>query len=113
MCIRLPFENPQSRLTQEEYNSLHAKLLDRSEVDVLFETNKEELIRTAIRDWPDRIKDLSTAASIKDAKNVRKYLQVLQAAYGELPKGQRESFLQKDERVEASFKTFQAGPNNK
>lgn len=113
MCIRLPFENPQSRLTQEEYNSLHAKLLDRSEVDVLFEKNKEELILTPVRDWPDRIKDLTTAASIKDAKSVKEYLRVLQAAYGELPGGQRESYYAKDDRLGRSFKAFKAGPNNK
>ena len=79
----------------------------------MFEKFADDFRSTAIRDWSDKIKLLTTAASIKDAKSAKEYLRVLQAAYGELPKGQKESFLLKDERFAASFKTFQAGPNNK
>ena len=75
--------------------------------------NKEELIRTPVRDWLDKLKELSTAASIKDTKSVNEYLWALQIAYGELPKGQRESFMMKDDRFKTSFKTFKSGPNNK
>lgn len=79
----------------------------------MFEKFKGELLNTQVRDWYGKIKELTTAASIKDVKSVKEYLQVLQALYGGLPKGQRESFLVKDERFGASFKAFKASPNNK
>ena len=80
---------------------------------MLIEKFADEFRHTKLRDWSDKIKLLTTAASIKDVKSIKEYLQVLQSAYGKLPKGQRESFLSKDERFEASFKACQLGPNNK
>ena len=63
---------------------------------MLFEKFPDDFRITPIKEWPDTIKELTTKASIKDAKNVREYLSVLQHDYGGLPEGQRDSLLKKD-----------------
>jgi len=95
---QIPFdESDVVRLSQSEYNSsFFNNVLFGSRVDKVFEKFGAEFRNLGIRDWPDKIKELTTSASIKDAKSVKEYLQLLQSSYGKLPEGQRESILMKD-----------------
>jgi len=71
-------------MSEDEYNQFILGVC-RGDNDRLIEKFTDEFRRTTLRDWPDKIKVLTTAASIKDFKSVGEYLKVLQVAYDKLP----------------------------
>ena len=87
-------------------------MLYKDDVDILFEKYRSELGRTKVMGWAEKIKELSTAASISDVRNVKEYLTKLKK-YGVLPAGQRESFLEKDARFQMTFGSLSLGPSYK
>ena len=51
--------------------------------------------------------------SIKDTKSAGEYLQTLRNIYGPLPPGSKQSYWERDERIQKGFKIIEASPNFK
>ena len=67
------FNGNEAMITEDEYNKI-INTVATGNNDDLFETYPDEFKSIPIRSWAEKVKELSTTASIQDASSVREHL---------------------------------------
>ena len=52
--------------------------------DKLFKEHANMFLDTPVREWPDKVKAMNTADTVKDVSSIDAYLKLLRARYGPL-----------------------------
>ena len=103
---RLP---PQVRLTQSEYNQFIGSLVD----DNRYRQFAEELRSTPVRNWSDKIKQLTSSPQFQDARSRQEHLLQLQLTYGDLPQSKLKTLLGHEKTFEKTFEAAALAPSSK
>ena len=77
LFMEVPFKDEKFQrlsMVNEYGHEIHRKVMHHGSIDALVGKYEDQFRNTPIRDWPAKVKELSTTFSIKDSTSVFKYL---------------------------------------